>query len=78
MTEGELRWTPDSARAQATQVARFMRFLADTRGRAFDSYDALWRWSTGDLDGFWSAVWDFYEVRSTAPYERVLASRPKV
>ena len=28
-----------------------------------------------DLEGFWSSVWDFFEVRSHAPYERVLGSR---
>ena len=75
MTEGELLWTPDPARAEASQVARFMRFLTDTRGRAFASYEALWRWSVTDLEGFWGAVWSFYDVHSAAPYERVLASR---
>jgi acetoacetyl-CoA synthetase len=75
MTEGELLWTPDPARANASQVAGFMRRLSAERGLRFDSYEELWRWSVSDLEGFWSAVWDFYGVHSTQPYERVLSSR---
>ena len=75
MTEGELLWTPDPAGAAASTVARFMRRLAAERGLSFASYEELWRWSVRDLDGFWSAVWEFFDVHSTEPYERVVDSR---
>ena len=75
MTEGELLWTPDPADAAASTVARFMRRLADERGLSFATYEELWRWSVRDLDGFWSAVWEFFDVHSTQPYERVVDSR---
>ena len=75
MTEGELLWTPDPATAAETTVARFMRWLAAERGRAFADYEELRRWSVTDLDGFWAAVWDFFDVQSSQPYERVLSSR---
>jgi acetoacetyl-CoA synthetase len=74
MTEGELLWTPDPAVAARSTVARFMRRLAE-RGRDFATYEDLRRWSVSDLDGFWAAVWEFFEVRSSAPYSRVLSSR---
>ncbi|HEX3463071.1 MAG TPA: acetoacetate--CoA ligase [Candidatus Elarobacter sp.] len=74
MTEGELLWTPDPEVAARSTVARFMRRLAE-RGREFASYEELRRWSVTDLDGFWAAVWEFFEVRSSAPYARVLSSR---
>jgi acetoacetyl-CoA synthetase len=75
MTEGELLWTPDPAAAAESTVARFMRWLAAERSRTFASYEELRRWSVTDLDGFWSAVWDFFGVESAQPYERVLSSR---
>src|SRR5665213_3315951 len=75
MTEGELLWTPDPAVAEASTVARFMRWLAAERGHAFSTYAELRVWSVSDLEGFWAAVWDFFEVRSARPYERVLSSR---
>ena len=30
-------------------------------------------WSVADLDGFWRALWDFFDVRASQPYQRVLA-----
>ena len=75
MTEGELLWTPDPAAAAETAVARFMRRLEAERGLAFGTYEELRRWSVTDLDGFWAAVWDFFEVESSQPYAQVLSSR---
>ena len=75
MKEGELLWTPDPEAASQTQVARFIRWIAETRNVRVDSYEELWRWSVDDLPAFWSAVWDFYDVHSVAPYESVLDSR---
>ena len=56
-------------------VTRFMRWLREKRGHDFATYDDLWRWSVSDLDGFWGAIWDYFEVRARAPYEAVLAKR---
>jgi acetoacetyl-CoA synthetase len=75
VTEGELLWTPDARTAAHSQVAQFMRRLADERGLRFATYEELWRWSVSDLDGFWSAVWEFYDVQSAQPYEQVVDSR---
>jgi acetoacetyl-CoA synthetase len=33
----------------------------------------LWRWSVEDLEGFWAAVWDTYDVDGS--YDAVLGSR---
>ena len=75
VNEGELLWTPDPAAAAETTVARFMRWLAAERGHTFGTNEELRRWSVTDLDGFWAAVWDFFNVHSTQPYERVLSER---
>jgi acetoacetyl-CoA synthetase len=71
--EGDILWQPSAAYADRTEMRRFMRWLADERGLAFDSYHALWRWSVDDLDAFWAALWDFFGVRASAPYVRVLS-----
>ena len=75
MTEGELLWTPDPAETANLQVAQFMRFVSARHGLALTTYEELWRWSVSDLEAFWAAVWDFFEVHSTEPYERVLEAR---
>src|SRR3954454_483431 len=52
-----------------------MRWLAVERGLSFDDYQQLWQWSVDDLDGFWSAVWEFFEVQADGDPSPVLASR---
>ncbi|MCG8467265.1 MAG: acetoacetate--CoA ligase [Gemmatimonadetes bacterium] len=42
-------------------MAAFLRFAND-RGAGADSPEALWRWSVRDLDAFWSALWDFFDI----------------
>ncbi|HEY3047135.1 MAG TPA: acetoacetate--CoA ligase, partial [Polaromonas sp.] len=44
-------------------------------GLSFDSYDALWRWSTTELDAFWQSIWDYFELQSPTPHSAVLAER---
>jgi acetoacetyl-CoA synthetase len=73
--EGDLLWTPSSSVAEASSQARFMRWLGAERGLHFADYEALWRWSVTDLEAFWAAIWDFFNVRSSAPYTRVLEER---
>jgi acetoacetyl-CoA synthetase len=55
------------------QIRLYQDWLRDARGRRFDSYDALWRWSTEDLAGFWQSLWDYFDLQSPTPHQAVLA-----
>ncbi|MBL0086677.1 MAG: acetoacetate--CoA ligase [Ideonella sp.] len=55
------------------QITRYQTWLREQRGLQFDSYDALWRWSVDDLEGFWRSIWDFFDIQSPTPVGRVLA-----
>lgn len=68
-------WVPALDARVATRLGQFMDVATERTGRRFHDYDELWRWSVEDLEGFWAAVWDFFEVRASAPYTRVLSSR---
>ena len=72
---GELLWQPHAERVARSNLTAFMRWLQLQRGRPFASYEALWEWSVTDLDGFWAAIWDYFLVRPSVPYSRVLARR---
>jgi acetoacetyl-CoA synthetase len=67
-------WTPPPDVRETTEVGRYLAWLERKRGLAFPGYDELWRWSVDDLAGFWSSVWEFFEVKTHAPYSTVLAS----
>ena len=57
---------------ETTEIGRLLRWLEWERGLALEGYDALHRWSVEDLEGFWSAVAEFFRVRFATPPERVL------
>jgi acetoacetyl-CoA synthetase len=66
MAEGARLWEPTNA--GDTEMAKF---IAE---RGMSGYDELWRWSVEDLEGFWGAIWDRFDVRASRPYETVLAN----
>ena len=75
IAQGDVLWSPPSDARERFVIGRYLGWLERERGLSFAGYDELWRWSVSDLEGFWSSVWEFFEVRSHAPYERVLGSR---
>ena len=57
------------------QIRLYQEWLQATRGLSFDSYDALWRWSVTDLEGFWQSIWDYFELQSPTAHSAVLGKR---
>jgi acetoacetyl-CoA synthetase len=66
-------WRPSPQRVRRATITRFTDWLARERGLRFADYESLWQWSVTGLEGFWGAVWHFFDVRASAPYSRVLA-----
>jgi acetoacetyl-CoA synthetase len=54
------------------QIRLYQDWLRAERGLHFDDYDALWRWSTTELDVFWQSIWEFFDIRSPTPHLGVL------
>lgn len=70
-----LLWTPSAERISRSQLRRYMDWLARERGLRFADYEALWRWSVGDIEAFWASLWDYFQIRAHKPYTKVLAKR---
>jgi acetoacetyl-CoA synthetase len=68
-------WQPSAADIERAEMTRFMRWAGERRGQAFSDYAELWRWSVEEIEDFWVAIWDFFGVRASRPYEQVLSSR---
>ena len=58
----EILWQPTKEQAEATWMAKFMRWLEAERGLTFADYPALWEWSVSDLEGFWTAIIEFFDL----------------
>lgn len=72
---GKLMWTPSAAFANGSHLAAFMDWLRRERGHDFDDYASLWQWSVTELEPFWQAIVDYFDVRFDTPPAAVLASR---
>ena len=75
MSTGAVLWTPSKEQADATRMAAFLRYLERERGLRFEDYNALWAWSIKDLEGFWSAIWSFFDIQAEMPYSDILVNR---
>jgi acetoacetyl-CoA synthetase len=75
MVAPPVMWTPSRDQVQQANITRYMGWLLSERGLRFDDYEGLWRWSVSDLDAFWGSIWDYFDVRASERYERVLGRR---
>ncbi|MEU7369454.1 acetoacetate--CoA ligase [Streptomyces hygroscopicus] len=73
-------WQPGADRIARSRLTAFHTWAAERHGAPAPSpddpaagYAALHRWSVAELETFWRAVAEWFEVRFTTPYERVLA-----
>lgn len=56
------QWTPTDDDITRARITDFARFVEKRTGATLDDYRALWQWSVDDLDGFWAALWDYFEL----------------
>ncbi|MBC7106456.1 MAG: acetoacetate--CoA ligase, partial [Firmicutes bacterium] len=73
--EGALLWQPSEEFKRGCNMSRYMEWVAENKGLRFADYHDLWRWSVTDLEGFWASIWEFFAIKASRPYSRVLAER---
>ena len=65
-------WRPHPDQIRNSNLTRFQQWLQEKRYLEFDDYRALYDWSVRDLDGFWSAIAEFFEIRFHSMPDRIL------
>jgi len=76
LTEGEVLWQPRSELKKKAKITLYQRWLTN-QGKTFRGYEDLWSWSVKNLEAFWETIWQYFDVKSSRPYSRVL-SREKM
>ena len=66
-------WSPSPERIARSQLTRFMRFVRERHRAPVPDYAALHRWSIEFPENFWSALWDFCEIRAQTRATQILA-----
>jgi len=70
----DVLWDPAPEVRERANLTRYLRWLEKNRGLHLATYDELWEWSTERVEEFWASIWEFFEIRASAPYRRVLSS----
>jgi len=56
-------------------MAAFERYLSKKHELTFSDYNDMWRWSISDLNSFWGAIADFFELRFFEQPQKILNKR---
>ena len=75
IVEGQKLWEPSAAFVESSNMTALMRWLGERQHLQCKNYKELWQWSVTQPEAFWAAMWDYFEVISDTPYERVLSDR---
>ncbi len=65
-------WTPAPDARTTTKLGAYLAWLERTRGLHFAGFRELHAWSIADVEAFWESLWEYFDVRSSTPYTRVL------
>jgi acetoacetyl-CoA synthetase len=71
-------WRPPAERISNANMTRFIAFVNEQEGKRFSTYEELYRWSIENIPAFWTAVWDFYEVKASKRFETVVDDLDKM
>lgn len=74
-SKDKLLWEPDPEWIANTNLTEFQNWLKQHRGLEFSDYHQLWRWSVDQLEDFWQAIWEFFNIEASTPYTKVLGNR---
>jgi acetoacetyl-CoA synthetase len=65
-------WSPSPDRLAHARLTRFMRFVRERHQAPAHDYASLHRWSIEFPEHFWSALWDFCEIRAQTRATQIL------
>ncbi len=60
--EGDLLRRADPQARTTARIGDYLSWLSEHGFGTFAGYDELWQWSVRDLDGFWSSIWQYFDL----------------
>ena len=65
-------WTPSEQRIKQANVTKFISLVNKKHKLDINSYNQLYKWSIENIRGFWAAMWDFGEIKTSRGYDVVV------
>ncbi|MFC1979572.1 acetoacetate--CoA ligase [Chloroflexota bacterium] len=69
---GKLLFKPTEKRKKQANMTQFIRFINEKHALMIDSYEELYNWSVAMIPDFWSAMWEFAQVKASYRYDKVV------
>ena len=68
-------WSPDETTLAAANLSHFQAWLTRTGRGQYANYQELWAKSVDDVEWFWDAAWNYYDIQAASAPTAVLADR---
>jgi acetoacetyl-CoA synthetase len=73
--EGSVLWEPTAESESRATITQYLRWLESEKGLSFNDYHSLWKWSVTEIEDFWQSLWEFFDIKASKPYSRILSGR---
>ena len=70
-------WIPDEARAESSEMHKYMKYVNRRFFQSFHTYKELYDWSVNNIEEFWASLWDYFDIISSEPYTAVFDDMKK-
>lgn len=74
VTEGQLLWEPSTENVNNANVTQYIHWLKEKQLAEVADYNELWQWSVNNTEAFWASLWNYFNILSDTPYEKVTDS----
>src|SRR4030042_209254 len=71
-------WEPSQESIQNANMTRFIRLVNQKYGKTIKDFPELYDWSINRIPEFWSAMWEFGEIKTSQGYDRVVDDLTKM
>ena len=66
-------WTPTQDFINNSNLKKFENWLTEHRGLYFKTYEEFWQWSIDEIEEFWKALWQYFNIIHDHPYLKILS-----
>lgn len=74
----KMLWKPTEERVRNSNMYRFMNFVNEKFDQNFSEYTPLYEWSVENIGDFWTAMWEFADIKASVPYQSVIDDAAKM
>ncbi|MGY5853731.1 MAG: acetoacetate--CoA ligase [Candidatus Thorarchaeota archaeon] len=65
-------WTPSNQTIENANITQFMKSINTYHNLNLSSYDDLYKWSIGNIENFWAAMWNFGGIVASQKHTSVV------